>query len=117
MMARVTIQHQCGHTTEEVIGETSSAGIGAAVAGLQQEVCAACAAAGLAVALPRGALRDPTDEALDLRSILWGADREMERMLIQFRADPDMPRFCALVDAMNDYATAWEDYEQERRRQ
>jgi hypothetical protein len=101
MMARVTIQHQCGHTTEGMIGETSSAGIGAAVAGLQQTDCAACLAL-------------PTDAEEDCRAILGDATKALQRVVMHFMASPDWQSCFLVIEAMNGYLEAWEDREQER---
>lgn len=101
MMTRVTIEHRCGHPTEEVIGETSSAGIGAAVAGLQQTDCAAC------LALPR-------DAEEDCRAILGDATKALQRVVMRFMASPDWQGCFLVIEAMNGYLEAWEDREQER---
>lgn len=109
-MALVTIQHRCGHMANAEVGETSSAGIGAAVAGLQQTDCAACQA------LPSPSLRGVPDEALDLQSILEGQTRELQKAVLRFMAHPERREYCDVAQVMVQYADAWEDYQQERNR-
>jgi hypothetical protein len=106
-MSTVRIKYQCGHSLLQTVGETSAAGIGAAVLALQQQDCPACQE------------REPQtgmDEESAARTMLLHTEDEAKAAFRAYLRAPDRIQFWLLLQALQAYEGAVEDWRQEENR-